>query len=75
MPGSEDRWAISDVPSTYCLAVDTRDFDLLETVLTEDVECIFQTGTRVGRDNAREFIAGVLSTLTATQHKRLRQPR
>jgi hypothetical protein len=33
-----------------------------------DVKCIFKTGTRVGRDKAREFVAGVLSTLTATQH-------
>jgi ketosteroid isomerase-like protein len=68
MLSSDDRWAISDVLSTYCLAVDTRDFDLLATVLTEDVECVFQTGTRVGRDNVRAFIAGILSSLTATQH-------
>jgi ketosteroid isomerase-like protein len=65
---ADDRWAIADTLSTYCLAVDTRDLALLDSVLTEDVECIFQTGARTGRDNVREFIGGVLANLTATQH-------
>jgi ketosteroid isomerase-like protein len=68
MLSAEDRWAIADTLSNYCLAVDSRDLALLDAVLTEDVECIFQTGARIGRDNVREFIAGVLATLTATQH-------
>jgi ketosteroid isomerase-like protein len=65
---ADDRWAIADTLSNYCLAVDTRDFALLDSVLTEDVDCIFQTGAQTGRANVKDFISGVLATLTATQH-------
>jgi hypothetical protein len=64
----EDRWEISDLLSRYCFAADTRNLTLLDEVFTEDVECVFQTGSRTGRDNVREFMGGILATLTATQH-------
>jgi uncharacterized protein (TIGR02246 family) len=68
MLSPEDRWAIADVLSRYCFAADTRDLSLLDSVFTEDVECVFQTGARQGRDNVREFMGGILASLTATQH-------
>jgi ketosteroid isomerase-like protein len=68
MLSAEDRWSIADALANYCMAVDTRDLALLDSVLTEDVECVFQTGARSGRDNVKEFISGVLTSLTATQH-------
>jgi hypothetical protein len=64
----QDRWEISDLLSRYCFAADTRNLALLDEVFTEDVECVFQTGARSGRDNVRDFMNGVLVTLTATQH-------
>lgn len=64
----EDRREISDLLSRYCFAADTRNLALLDEVFTEDVECIFQSGTRIGRDNVREFMGGILTNLDATQH-------
>jgi 3-phenylpropionate/cinnamic acid dioxygenase small subunit len=37
-------------------------------VFTEDVECVFQTGSRQRCDNVREFMGGILANLTSTQH-------
>ena len=68
MPSPQDRWDISDLLSRYCFAADTRSLAALDEVFTEDVECVFQTGSRTGRDNVREFMGGILASLTATQH-------
>jgi uncharacterized protein (TIGR02246 family) len=65
---SDDRWAISDLLSRYCIAADSRDLALLDDVFTEDVTCIFQTGSRTGRDSVRDFMDSILQHLTATQH-------
>jgi hypothetical protein len=65
---SDDRWEISDVLSRYCIAADSRNLAMLDDVFTEDVACIFQTGSRTGRDSVRDFMASILKTLTATQH-------
>ncbi len=68
MLSPEDRWEIADLLNNYCLVVDNRQLARLDDILTEDVECIFQTGVAKGRDSVRTFIADVQATLTATQH-------
>ena len=68
MLSPQDRWDISDLLSRYCFAVDARNLAALDEVFTEDVDCVFQTGSRTGRDNVREFMGGILANLTATQH-------
>jgi SnoaL-like domain len=65
---SDDRWEISDLLSRYCIAADSRNLALLDDVFTEDVACVFQTGSRTGRDSVREFMGSILKHLTATQH-------
>lgn len=64
----QDRWDISDLLSRYCFAADLRDLAALDAVFTDDVECVFQSGSRIGRDNVRAFMDSVLSRLSATQH-------
>jgi uncharacterized protein (TIGR02246 family) len=65
---SDDRWEISDLLSRYCIAADSRNLALLDEVFTEDVACIFQSGSRTGRDAVREFMGSILKHLTTTQH-------
>jgi ketosteroid isomerase-like protein len=65
---SDDRWEISDLLSRYSIAVDSRNLALLDEVFTEDVQCVFQTGSGNGRDAVRDFMWSVLKHLTATQH-------
>jgi uncharacterized protein (TIGR02246 family) len=65
---SDDRWEISDLLSRYCIAADSRNLALLDDVFTEDVVCIFQTGSLTGRDAVRDYMGSILKHLTATQH-------
>ncbi|MDE0943081.1 MAG: nuclear transport factor 2 family protein [Alphaproteobacteria bacterium] len=67
-----DRADISQVLYTYATGVDTRDFDLLASCFTEDLEADFRSfGSREiikGRDNWLPIIRGTIEGLDATQH-------
>ena len=67
-----DRDDISQVLHTYAIAVDTRNWDLLETCFMEDLEADFRDfgghGVVKGRDNWMAAIKGTLEGLDATQH-------
>ncbi|MEQ9643109.1 MAG: nuclear transport factor 2 family protein [Alphaproteobacteria bacterium] len=67
-----DRVAISDVLHRYCRAIDIKDWALLETCFTEDLEADFTSfaGRDVvcGRDNWLKAIRLTISGLEATQH-------
>lgn len=67
-----DRADISQVLHSYATAIDTRDWDLLATCFTEDLEADFRDfgGREVvkGRDVWLEIIKGTIQGLDATQH-------
>ncbi len=67
-----DRDHISQVLHTYATAIDTRDWDLLATCFTEDLEADFRDfgGREVvkGRDAWVGIIKGTIAGLDATQH-------
>ncbi|MBT3331341.1 MAG: nuclear transport factor 2 family protein [Rhodospirillaceae bacterium] len=67
-----DRADISQVLYTYATAIDTRNFDLLATCFTADLEADFRSfGSREiikGRDNWLPIIQGTIEGLDATQH-------
>lgn len=59
----DDLRALVDLKSRYCRFVDTKDFDALAELMTEDVTVAYQDGafTLQGRDKVRRFLAGVMS--------------
>lgn len=67
-----DRVAISEVLHTYCRAIDTKEWGLLEQVFAEELEADFRSFA--GRDVVRgraAWLAAIRRTvggLTATQH-------
>ncbi len=67
-----DRAAISDVFHNYATAIDTRDWDLLRTCFTDDVEADFAAMTPgnivTGGDNWTGLIRRTIEALDATQH-------
>ncbi|MDP6876308.1 MAG: nuclear transport factor 2 family protein [Alphaproteobacteria bacterium] len=67
-----DREDISQVLYRYATAIDTRDWDLLATCFTEDLEADFRSfgGREVvkGRDTWLEAIKSTIAGLDATQH-------
>jgi ketosteroid isomerase-like protein len=67
-----DRADISQVIHTYATAIDTRDWDLLATCFTEDLEADFRSfgGREVvtGRDPWVATIKSTIEGLDATQH-------
>ncbi len=67
-----DRADISQVLHSYATAIDTRDWDLLATCFTEDLEADFRDfgGREVvkGRDVWLEIIKGTIQGLDATHH-------
>ncbi|MDA3630520.1 nuclear transport factor 2 family protein [Saccharopolyspora sp. WRP15-2] len=65
-----DRLEIQDLMVRYCHAVDTRQWDLLDEVFTEDA-LIDYTATGGARGNLaeiKEFLAEVLPAFPAFQH-------
>jgi hypothetical protein len=68
----QDRIAVSDVLHTYCRAIDTRDWALLETVFAADMAADFRSfaGREVvrGRDAWLAAIRKTIAGLSATQH-------
>ena len=67
-----DREAVGNVLHRYAKAIDTKDWALLETVFTEDVEADFRSfgGREVqkGRANWVGIVKGTIAGLDATQH-------
>ena len=67
-----DRDHISQVLHTYATAIDTRDWELLASCFTEDLEADFRAfgGREVvtGREAWVEIIKGTIAGLDATQH-------
>ena len=68
-----DRADICDVQLRYATAVDSRDWALLRTCFTDDVEADFSSGfgfpaVRCTADEWIEKLAPVMTALTATQH-------
>jgi SnoaL-like protein len=54
-----DRWAILDTVTRYFTAIDQRDFELLRTVFTDDVDAVYE-GAKVagGIDRLLAFVTG-----------------
>ena len=64
-----DRMAIAEVLYRYATALDTRNWDLLRTVFTEDgVYVMGQRGTLTGVGSIAEKLTEVIGGLRATQH-------
>jgi hypothetical protein len=67
-----DRADVSAVMHRYCTAIDTKDWALLASCFTEDVEADFRSfGGRAEATGRDAWVAGIKSTiagLDATQH-------
>lgn len=65
-----DRVAIEDLLTTYARAVDTKDWDLYETVFAPDAAIDYTSsgGIRGTRSEAKEWVAKALEPFTMTQH-------
>lgn len=65
-----DRAAISDVLDDYALAIDSRDWDLLETLFTGDAQLDYtESGVPAGgRDEVLASIRQILPSVALTQH-------
>lgn len=67
-----DRADISQVMHRYCMAVDTRDWDLLASCFTDDLEADFRSfGAKepvTGRAAWIDAVRGTVGGLDATQH-------
>ena len=66
----EDRQAIVDATIRYCWAIDTRDYDGLDALFTEDVVCDYSSVSPpfTGVGALKELIADVLDRLDRSQH-------
>ena len=66
----EDRQAIIDGTIRYCWAIDTRAYDELDDVFTEDVYCEYSSiePPFTGLDALKKLVAGVLDRLDRSQH-------
>jgi 3-phenylpropionate/cinnamic acid dioxygenase small subunit len=65
-----ERAAIVDLLATYALAVDTKDWDLYESVFAEDavIDYTSSGGVRGSRQEARKWVSEALQPFTMTQH-------
>ncbi|MGW1680882.1 nuclear transport factor 2 family protein [Saccharopolyspora sp. NPDC002376] len=65
-----DRMEIQDLMVRYCHAVDTRQWDLLDEVFTEDALIDYTTmgGARGNLVQIKEFLASVMPGFSAFQH-------
>lgn len=46
-PNPLDYFAIQNTISRYCFALDTKDFDLLNQVFTQDVDSVYPFGGQI----------------------------
>ena len=65
-----DRLAIQDLLTRYCRAIDTRDWDLLDTVFTADARVDYTAagGIRGAFPEVKAWLAEVLPRFAMTQH-------
>lgn len=64
-----DRLDVAEVLARYCVALDTRDWDLLEQVFAVDAACDYGSiGTPQGIPAITAAIRGTIADLDATQH-------
>ena len=65
-----DRLAIDDLLTRYAHAIDTGDWDLLDTVYTADATLDYTAagGIRGGRDEVKAWLASVLPMFPMRQH-------
>ncbi|KAK3114109.1 hypothetical protein LTR53_007894 [Teratosphaeriaceae sp. CCFEE 6253] len=67
-PNAIDYFAIQNTISRYCLALDTKDFELLKQVFTPDVDTIYPFGgQRKGVQSVADAIQNRLAPV-ASQH-------
>jgi uncharacterized protein (TIGR02246 family) len=64
-----DRQAITDVLSAYARAVDSRDFESLVLLFTEDAVANYQGPELRGRAELDAFFRASLAGVTATHHQ------
>lgn len=64
----EDRLAIIELTHRYCWALDSKQFDLLDTVFLPDATAELRSAPLEGRDAIRNRIRNALDPLDATQH-------
>jgi hypothetical protein len=70
---AQDRWEINDVLARYCIAIDTRDFDLLREIFTDgsaiDFGADFGAGTRgIGADWFISFAKATCEGFARSHH-------
>jgi len=65
-----DRLAIQDLLTRYAVAIDTKDWTLLDTVFTPDATLDYESsgGPRAPYPDARAWLARVLEPMVMTQH-------
>jgi hypothetical protein len=65
-----DRLAIDDVLTRYAHAIDTKDFDLLDTVFTPDARLDYRSAMGIAGDypEVKAWLAAVVPALGVTQH-------
>src|SRR4051794_19077603 len=65
-----DRLAIEDLLTRYAVAVDTGDWDALDTVFTPDASIDYTSagGIKGGRDEVKKWLAEVLAMFPLRQH-------
>jgi 3-phenylpropionate/cinnamic acid dioxygenase small subunit len=65
-----DRLAIEDLLTRYALAIDTKDWDLLDTVFTPDAKLDYTTAGGIAGDypKVKAWLAEVLAGFPMTQH-------
>jgi ketosteroid isomerase-like protein len=65
-----DRFEIQDLLVAYCHAIDTRDWDALDDVFTDDavIDYTEMGGTRGGLAATKAFLAEALAGFTSYQH-------
>ena len=65
-----DRFEILDILTLYCTALDTKRFDLLDSVFAADAMLDYTSagGIRGTRDEVKSWLRGVLSLFPVTQH-------
>lgn len=64
----EDRFAIADVTHTYCWALDSKQFEMLDDVFLPDATAELLSPLLTGRDAIRDRISSALTVFDATQH-------
>jgi hypothetical protein len=67
----QDRAEIADLLARYCVALDTREFEMLETVFTSDAHIDYgnEFASGVGAPWFTAFATAGLASTTATHHQ------